>query len=199
MCCTIRNRLFVSCKTYSTWNVRNEQHKWNNIGKVQVMSGGEEVQKDYFGPNLSALRKSRSISRQALIDLLKDTWGITMHSTTLRRIESGEQSAKALEAMAIADLFQQDLTRMITRPISEDDAFYLALKQDLARDEEAVYWAVKGFMDSYNNAEEALASVDSDVPTAALTELKKYFDSIGTHIELARDVRKEWAFRSGSR
>lgn len=163
------------------------------------MSSGEEVQKDYFGPNLSALRKSRSISRQALIDLLKDTWGITMHSTTLRRIESGEQSAKALEAMAIADLFQQDLTRMITRPISEDDAFYLALKQDLVRDEEAVYLAVKGFMDSYNNAEEALASIDSDVPTAALTELKKYFDSIGTHIELARDVRKEWAFRSGSR
>lgn len=163
------------------------------------MSGGEEVQKDYFGPNLSALRKSRSISRQALIDLLKDTWGITMHSTTLRRIESGEQSAKALEAMAIANLFQQDLTRMITRPISEDDAFYLALKQDLVRDEEAVYWAVKRFMDSYNNAEEALASIDSDVPTAALTELKKYFDSIDTHIELARDVRKEWAFRSGSR
>lgn len=163
------------------------------------MSGSEEVQKDYFGSNLSALRKSRSISRQALIDLLKDTWGITMHSTTLRRIESGEQSAKTLEAMAIADLFQQDLTRMIARPISEDDAFYLSLKQDLVRDEEAVYLAVKGFVDSYNRADEALASIDDDVPTPALAELKKYFSSIGTHIELARDVRKEWAFNNASR
>lgn len=163
------------------------------------MSSGEEVQEDYFGSNLSALRKTRSISRQALIDLLKDTWGITMHSTTLRRIESGEQSAKALEAMAIANLFQQDLTRMITRPISEDDAFYLSLKQDLARGEEEVYWAVTGFIDSYNNAEEALDSIENEAPTAALAELKKQFDSIGTHIELAREVRKEWAFSNGSR
>lgn len=163
------------------------------------MSGGEEIQEDYFGSNLSALRKARSISRQALIDLLKDTWGVTMHSTTLRRIESGEQSAKALEAMAIADIFQQDLTRMITRPISEDDAFYLSLKQDLARDEEAVYSALKGFVDSYNRADVALDSTDNDVPTAAQAELKKYFDSIGKHIELARSVLREWVFGIGSR
>lgn len=169
------------------------------FGKVQLVGSGEEVQKDYFGPNLSALRQARSISRQALIDLLKDTWGVTMHPTTLRRIESGDQSAKALEAMAIADIFQQDLARMIARPISDDDAYYSSLKQDLLDGEEEVYGAVKRFIDAYNRTDEALESINDDVPSAALTDLKKYFDSIGAHIELARDVRKEWALRSGSR
>lgn len=82
----------------------------------------------YAAINLKALRTAANMSRQALIDGIKEKNGLTLHSTSLRRIEEGEQPMKVNEAMHFANFFEVPLDAFIESPI---DNSYTEVRADL--------------------------------------------------------------------
>lgn len=86
------------------------------------------VDKSYAAINLKALRAAANMSRQALIDGLKEKNGLTLHSTSLRRIEEGEQPMKVDEAMYFADFFDVPINAFIEAPIGHS---YTEIQADL--------------------------------------------------------------------
>ena len=82
----------------------------------------------YAAVNLKALRTAANMSRQALIDGIKESNGLTLHSTSLRRIEEGEQPMKVNEAMHFANFFEVPLDAFIEAPIGHS---YTEIQADL--------------------------------------------------------------------
>ena len=82
----------------------------------------------YAAINLKALRTAANMSRQALIDGIKEKNGLTLHSTSLRRIEEGEQPMKVNEAMHFASFFEVPLDVFIKAPIGHA---YTEIQADL--------------------------------------------------------------------
>jgi len=82
----------------------------------------------YAAVNLKALRTAANMSRQSLIDEIKEKNGLTIHSTSLRRIEEGEQPMKANEAMHFANFFEVPLDAFIEAPIGHS---YTEIQADL--------------------------------------------------------------------
>lgn len=168
------------------------------LGKWLVMDE-KEIQEvanlgDYFGPNLEILRKVGGFSRQQLLDVLRDYWGITMHATTLRRIESGEQQPKLLEAIALADFFRRDVRSLAMRPLDEAEAEYFRVLDELVHKTERAYWSAREFRDAYGIARRLVASLD--VGTIRMTPvIQKIQDMLERHKkddELARNLIQKW-------
>jgi transcriptional regulator with XRE-family HTH domain len=67
-----------------------------------------------FRDNLRRERKSRKLSLAALAQLLQDK-GLSVHATTIAKIEYGERPAKLDEAAALADVFGVSLDALIGR------------------------------------------------------------------------------------
>lgn len=82
----------------------------------------------YAAVNLKSLRTAANMSRQALIDGIKESNGLTLHSTSLRRIEEGEQPMKVNEAMHFANFFEVPLDAFIEAPIGHS---YTEIQADL--------------------------------------------------------------------
>lgn len=82
----------------------------------------------YAAVNLKALRTAANMSRQSLIDEIKEKNGLTIHSTSLRRIEEGEQPMKVNEAMHFANFFEVPLDAFIEAPIGHS---YTEIQADL--------------------------------------------------------------------
>lgn len=70
----------------------------------------------YAAENLRKLREERGLSRQGLINAMED-FGLSLHSTTLRRIEDGSQPMKVNEAAAFAEFFEVSLDQFVSLPI----------------------------------------------------------------------------------
>lgn len=95
----------------------------------------------YAAANLKALRESKNLSRQNLIDELKER-GLNLHSTSLRRIEEGIQPMKVSEASHFANYFGISLDQLIEVPIDEN---FVALQRNLDL-----------LLDAHRNLEKAL-------------------------------------------
>lgn len=67
---------------------------------------------DLFGKHVLEARQHRKMSRAELIRDM-ETYGVTMHPTTLKRIEDGQQIAKINEAQAFAQALEVPLTFLI--------------------------------------------------------------------------------------
>lgn len=72
---------------------------------------------NYSAINVRELRKQAGLSRQAVVDRLA-AYEVPLHTTSLRRIEEGEQAVKIEEAQAFAAIFQVDLADFITKPVN---------------------------------------------------------------------------------
>lgn len=95
-----------------------------------TLNGMDEHMSDgtYAAANLKKLRESKKLSRQNLIDELKKD-GLSIHATSLRRIEEGEQPMKVNEASHFASYFGISLDQFIEIPIDEG---FVMLQRDLA-------------------------------------------------------------------
>lgn len=72
---------------------------------------------NYSAVNVRELRGQSGLSRQAVVNRLAEC-GVSLHSTSLRRIEEGQQAVKIEEAQAFAEIFQVDLADFITKPVN---------------------------------------------------------------------------------
>ena len=82
---------------------------------------------NYAAVNVRELRKQSGLSRQSIVDRLGE-YGVSLHTTSLRRIEEGQQAVKIEEAQAFADLFGLGLAEFISSPVNPE----------IARSEQAV-------------------------------------------------------------
>ncbi|NOR00029.1 helix-turn-helix transcriptional regulator [Mycolicibacterium fortuitum] len=69
-----------------------------------------------FARNMVRLREAAGMSQAEIVQRLRDTGWRNVHPTTISRIEKQERPVKLSEAAHIAEVLNQDLTRMITRP-----------------------------------------------------------------------------------
>lgn len=83
---------------------------------------------DHTAVNLQALRKTSGWSRQEVLTRLKEQTGVEMHETTLRRVESGTQQPKALEAAGLAAIFGVTVETLVTDLIDPEIAEFLKLQ-----------------------------------------------------------------------
>lgn len=83
---------------------------------------------NYSNENVRELRNRAGLSRQALVDKLAER-GVSLHQTSLRRIEEGSQAVKIEEAQAFAEIFNLSLEEFITRPVDSKAAELRALIQ----------------------------------------------------------------------
>lgn len=72
---------------------------------------------NYAPENVRELRRQSGLSRQAVVDRLGE-WGVSLHPTSLRRIEEGQQAVKIEEAQAFAYIFGLSLTDLISHPVN---------------------------------------------------------------------------------
>ena len=71
----------------------------------------------YAAINVRELRKQAGVSRQTIVDRLAE-YEVPLHTTSLRRIEEGQQAVKIEEAQAFSEIFQVDLADFITKPVN---------------------------------------------------------------------------------
>lgn len=100
---------------------------------------------DYVGVNTYIMRTKSGFSRQNFLEALELIYGLEMHSTTLRRIELGEQQAKAIEAATIAQFFEQDVFKFISEPIDERLAELHELQDKVYKLQETLYDSAREF------------------------------------------------------
>lgn len=87
-----------------------------------------------FGPeNLKSLRLTAGLSRREFIEQMKAATGVELHQTSLQRLESGEQTMKASEAVAIADFFKVSLDQLLREPADQVAADIRRKTQELKR------------------------------------------------------------------
>ncbi|MGP5242519.1 hypothetical protein [Corynebacterium flavescens] len=122
----------------------------------------------YAAANLKTLRESKNLSRQNLIDEMKEH-GLNLHSTSLRRIEEGIQPMKVNEASHFADYFGITLDQLVERPIDEK---FAALQRDLNL-----------LLDAYGDLEKALFDFVLQTKIARFS----YGDEPSTKAEPAED------------
>lgn len=72
---------------------------------------------NYSAANIRELRKQAGLSRQAIVDRLA-AYDVPLHTTSLRRIEEGQQAVKIEEAQAFAEIFEIDLADFIAKPVN---------------------------------------------------------------------------------
>lgn len=76
----------------------------------------QKVVRNFAAQNIAELRNQSKMSRRALVQLMEQR-GVRLQETSLKRIEDGNQSVKIEEAIAIAEIFGQDLESFLTQPI----------------------------------------------------------------------------------
>lgn len=85
-----------------------------------------------FGPsNLKTLRTESRLSRREFIDRLKDATGLELHQTSLQRIESGDQTMKASDAVAFANFFGVSLESFLLSPLDSGVTHIAGLTREL--------------------------------------------------------------------
>ena len=154
----------------------------------------------FFGQNLETLRKVGGFSRQQLIESLRDTKHVTLHATTLRRIEAGEQQPKLFEAIAIADFFHRDVKQMSIRPLDEAEAENYRIYDRLVEADELIYSTARNFREWYGRARRLIERQDPGLIESS-SILKKIRALLGQFEEkdaLAKRVVTTWN-RHGSR
>ncbi|MBY0797278.1 helix-turn-helix domain-containing protein [Corynebacterium parakroppenstedtii] len=82
---------------------------------------------DFTGANIKALRGYMGMSRAELLRQLEDDYGISLHQSSLKRIEDGEQPVKAYEAVALSEIFDIELHKLVTEPLEDETANLNAL------------------------------------------------------------------------
>ncbi|CAM5331642.1 helix-turn-helix domain-containing protein [Corynebacterium variabile] len=98
-----------------------------------------------YGPeNLKSLRLTAGLSRREFIEQMRETTGLELHQTSLQRLESGEQTMKASEAVAIADFFKVSLDQLLREPADQVAAEIRRKAQDLKRKAWEVTEVVRG-------------------------------------------------------
>ena len=72
----------------------------------------------WFGTNLRAARERRGLSQAALAERMKGR-GFAFHTMTVNRIEQGERPPRLVEAVALAEIVNSDLSRLLRVPDQE--------------------------------------------------------------------------------
>lgn len=80
---------------------------------------------DYTGANIRACRRYRDMSRAQLLSELKD-YGISLHQSSLKRMEDGEQPVKVHEALALSQIFDLELYDLVAKPLDGDEGMLAA-------------------------------------------------------------------------
>lgn len=125
-------------------------------GKLQAMT---EIKQpvNYAAANIKELRKETGMSRRELVDKLAER-GVSLHQTSLRRVEEGEQAVKIEEAIAMADIFGMTLEQFVTSPVDRRTAFLENWRKNLKRSRNLAGEALH----NWNNEREiALARLES--------------------------------------
>lgn len=149
---------------------------------------------DFFGLNLQILRTATGMSRSQLLEAMHRYLGVEMHATSLRRIEIGEQQAKATEAVAIAHFFGKTVEEMVGRPLDPEAAKRLKLRDALASDYHEVYTVARKFRETYGEARRLLKDM-SEVDIAKdslLKEIKAALENHKAHDEMCRRLIGMW-------
>lgn len=122
-----------------------------------------------YGPqNLKALRTAAGLSRREFIDHLKDATGLELHQTTIRRLEEGEQTMKASDAIAIADYFKIGLDQFLREPADPIGAELTGLTEKMLKSFRGLGTSLMQFMLDYDNLSRRLGQ--PDVPPAVQSQ-----------------------------
>ncbi|MGP5250118.1 helix-turn-helix domain-containing protein [Corynebacterium variabile] len=122
-----------------------------------------------YGPqNLKALRAAAGLSRREFIDRLKDETGLELHQTTIRRLEEGEQTMKASDAVAIADYFKIGIDQFLREPADPIGAELTGLTEKMLKSFRNLGVSLMQFMLDHDNLRERLDK--SDVPPAVQSQ-----------------------------
>ena len=92
----------------------------------------QKVVRNFAAQNIAELRNQSKMSRRALVQLMEQR-GVRLQETSLKRIEDGNQSVKIEDAIAIADIFGQDLESFITQPVDHQMSGIMAESTKLER------------------------------------------------------------------
>jgi len=118
-----------------------------------------------YGPqNLKALRTAAGLSRREFIDRLKESTGLELHQTTIRRLEEGEQTMKASDAVAIADYFKIGLDQFLREPADPIGAELTGLTEKMLKSFRNLGVSLLQFMLDHDNLRERLDSDDVPPP-----------------------------------
>jgi transcriptional regulator with XRE-family HTH domain len=136
--------------------------KGKNV-KLTFMAGQKWVDSEFsqrLGRRLKRLRTERPLTQEKLADLL-DRNGIPMSWTQLARIEKGQRSLRAVEAAALADIFNVSVDQLLggRRARPKADLTY-ALRAALHAKEQA-HWAVESHQRTLSEAADELADADT--------------------------------------
>ena len=121
-----------------------------------------------YGPqNLKALRTAAGLSRREFIDRLKESTGIELHQTSLQRLESGEQTMKASDAVAFATYFDKTLDEFLCTPADPIEVEVSAAAKTLLDARGKAMLAAQRFLAEYERAQTMAES--GNIPPAKLS------------------------------
>lgn len=128
-----------------------------------------------YGPqNLKALRTAAGLSRREFIDRLRESTGLELHQTSLQRLESGEQTMKASDAVAFATYFDKSLDEFLCAPADAIEVEISALTKSLEDAKGKAMLAAQGFLVEYERAQTMMES--GNVPPAKLSAAVRELD-----------------------
>ena len=130
---------------------------------------------NYASTNLKELRASAEMSRNDLLRELEDR-GVTMHTTTLRRLEEGSQQMKVDELVALCDIFELSLDDFATRPVDELTARLTEALRDVRNARRTVGFYLSNYLHELDKAAGVLAG--ADVPSAAQSSTVREIEAI---------------------
>lgn len=142
---------------------------------------------NYSSTNLKELRTSSGMSRNDLLRQLEDR-GVTMHTTTLRRLEDGTQQMKVDELVAFCDIFELSLDDFATRPVDELSARLTEVLRDLRTTRRTVGFHLSTYIHELEKAANVLG--EPNTPSAAQNSTVREIETI-----VKRDSNQSAAMR----
>lgn len=166
------------------------------------MASGEDIY-TYGAENLRALRTAAGMSRRELVEELS-LEGPVLHQTTLRRLEEGEQTMKASEAVAIARFFETSVDDFLCKPIDTVGADLIPLTRSVSKYCSEIPGKVDYAVTVYDVLRDRLQQ--DDVPPAvrstAVRDAQEMLEKHAALVEELRDVaarfwRSRWSTEVG--
>lgn len=148
---------------------------------------------DFIAFNTRALRDAGKFSRQQVLDIMQKRSGLTMNPTTLRRIESGEQQAKAVEAAALANVFGIGLEEFIKKPIDGRLSEYYDTYDNLVNAHRGLYETARRLRSLRSEARRLLR--DETRPEIKYSSISQKLDDFIKDSEFQDEIAKDLIFR----
>lgn len=144
---------------------------------------------DYTGSNIRACRKYADMSRAQLLKEL-EKYGISLHQSSLKRMEDGDQPVKVHEALALSEIFDVELYDFVSEPLNGSEGKLNALTSRYRSAITGVLTATWAAIESRDNLKNALEKEDHISP--ARREAEAFVNKDGPLYTAMLNLTKAW-------